>query len=271
MAFFFTQITLIFLPASVYNQSIFPTDKRQQLYGKWRMTHIIFETEQNHARALIPKKRIVYYFLENGSGEISENGAKKGKFNWKIGTGGNLYLTEKDGSYKSTKPVKKNTYRIELITQFGLHYKKKLIVMDLATMLLRAAFNNNLKRIVPLIKRGAKIESRDENGRTPLHLASENGNMIMVKLLINQKANANLKDNYKRTARDLALSRGHTELADYLLKFMDKSELAKTEGKTTKGASKDGKTTDSTSTEAKKPLESEKEDLTRYEIIEDYD
>lgn len=52
--------------------------------------------------------------------------------------------------------------------------------------------------------------------QTPLHLAAERGNMEMVKLLIQSKADMALRDNNGNTPLDLAEQNGHEEVAKYL-------------------------------------------------------
>ena len=55
-----------------------------------------------------------------------------------------------------------------------------------------SALNPNL--ITTLIELGANVESRTENGSTPLHIAAEHGNFTSCQLLASYGADLNAKD-----------------------------------------------------------------------------
>ncbi len=57
-----------------------------------------------------------------------------------------------------------------------------------------------------LIKRGAFISGKDDDGKTPLHVASENNNLYAAKLLINEGSKIMPKDNSNNTPLDYAES-----------------------------------------------------------------
>jgi ankyrin repeat protein len=59
-----------------------------------------------------------------------------------------------------------------------------------------ATKNGHESIIKLLLEAGAKVEAKDDNGRTPLLLAAENGHEAVVKLLLEAKANVESKDNY---------------------------------------------------------------------------
>ena len=48
------------------------------------------------------------------------------------------------------------------------------------------------------------INIKGSNGETPLHKAAKNGHVDMVKLLISNGANKNIKNNDGKTAKDIA-------------------------------------------------------------------
>jgi ankyrin repeat protein/beta-lactamase regulating signal transducer with metallopeptidase domain len=63
-----------------------------------------------------------------------------------------------------------------------------------ATPLHQAAADRNLKEARSLISRGANINAKDKEGRTPLFYAVENGHTFMCDLLIVKGADVNAKD-----------------------------------------------------------------------------
>ena len=50
-----------------------------------------------------------------------------------------------------------------------------------------------------LVEKGAEIESKDNNGQTPLSWAAGNGHEVVVKLLVENGAEIESKDNYGGT------------------------------------------------------------------------
>ena len=125
-----------------------------------------------------------------------------------------------------------------------------------ATALAMAASNGYTEVVKTLVARGANANSRDKAGRTPLFFAAMNGKSEMVRTLISLKADANaslangltplmyaalqgdgevarlllqagadpsseMKDS-PQTAADLAVSRGHQELAAYIREAAEK-------------------------------------------------
>ena len=67
-----------------------------------------------------------------------------------------------------------------------------------------------------LLERGADVNVRQTGGFTPLHGAAANGDRAMTELLIDRGADPLLRNDEGRTARDLALERGHVGIADWL-------------------------------------------------------
>jgi ankyrin repeat protein len=57
-----------------------------------------------------------------------------------------------------------------------------------------------------LVKAGAKIASQNDDGKTPLHIASEWGNLPAAKFLIENGANVNIRDKDVKTPLDYAKS-----------------------------------------------------------------
>jgi ankyrin repeat protein len=65
-----------------------------------------------------------------------------------------------------------------------------------------------------LLENGAEVDSRADDGRTPLMLAATRGDNDLVSLLLASGADPTLTDRSGETAGTLALSKGYTELAD---------------------------------------------------------
>ncbi len=65
--------------------------------------------------------------------------------------------------------------------------------------LFRAVRENNLNQVKQLLNISLNINTRDSKGRTPLHIAFQNGNIPIVRILLKQKADINAQDRDGRT------------------------------------------------------------------------
>eukprot|EP01026_Neomeris_dumetosa_P012626 TRINITY_DN143_c0_g1_i5.p4 TRINITY_DN143_c0_g1~~TRINITY_DN143_c0_g1_i5.p4 ORF type:complete len:108 (-),score=9.03 TRINITY_DN143_c0_g1_i5:279-602(-) len=70
-----------------------------------------------------------------------------------------------------------------------------------------------------LIKKGSNIDERDNEGRTPLHIAGMEGNTPAVAKLIQLGANRSSLDKTYKRAVDLALDGGFYQVQQYLEQF----------------------------------------------------
>ena len=68
-----------------------------------------------------------------------------------------------------------------------------------------------------LIDAGADIEAKDPCGQSPLHCASEKGEIAIVKVLVEAGAEVCARDNYGNTCLKCAACYGHTETVRYLV------------------------------------------------------
>jgi ankyrin repeat protein len=81
-----------------------------------------------------------------------------------------------------------------------------------------ACMENDLEMVEILLARGAPVDHLDNMGRTALHLAAQNGNPEMVRLLIDRKADVNVRSHVRpETPRTLAAQGGQAEVVELLL------------------------------------------------------
>jgi ankyrin repeat protein len=100
---------------------------------------------------------------------------------------------------------------------------------SLDEQLYRAASEDRLDAIQPLLKKGANIEARcadsvvqpyatDDTKRTPLMAAARNGNIDVLQLLLKKGANIEARDDNNNTVLIAAATAGQTEAVKQLLK-----------------------------------------------------
>ncbi len=84
------------------------------------------------------------------------------------------------------------------------------------TPLHAAAAGGNVNLVQLLAKRGADVNARQEGGWTALHSAAQAGNRTMVEALLANGADINARAANDQGPLDLALSKGHQEVAALL-------------------------------------------------------
>ena len=84
--------------------------------------------------------------------------------------------------------------------------------------LLKAVEDNRLDAVTDALRKGANVNAAPENARTPLMIASENGNIQLVQALLDSGADPNIESRkWGRTALKLAARKGHIDIVDLLL------------------------------------------------------
>ena len=86
-----------------------------------------------------------------------------------------------------------------------------------------AAMNGNIKAVKQHLAAGTDVDTRDDvNGWTPLHFAAVDGHKEVAELLITKGASVNAKDKDGRTPLDLA--KPYPEIADLIRKHGGKTK-----------------------------------------------
>ncbi len=102
------------------------------------------------------------------------------------------------------------------------------------TPLQLAVMYNREKEAALLIKRGAKVNKKDTEGMTALHVAAGNAGtkLSMFKLLVSKGAKVNARDKYGRAPLHLMARAGRPEVARFLIKKGAKVKVKDKRGKT---------------------------------------
>ncbi|HLK61388.1 MAG TPA: ankyrin repeat domain-containing protein [Chthonomonadaceae bacterium] len=107
-----------------------------------------------------------------------------------------------------------NVELVRLLLQHGA----KIQTTDEAgtTPLMLAAWFNAVESMKLLIGNGADVNVTDKNGYTPLMMAASNGSVEATKLLLSRGADPKVKDSLGQTAQDKADMLGKTQVAQVL-------------------------------------------------------
>ena len=124
---------------------------------------------------------------------------------------------EQLAAYVIAKKISK-TYQKELETLCKQGLNLAYITQTKKTFLTLAVSCRNLHAIETLLKHGADINQRDENGKTPLITAIEarTCRLTIIKLLVSSGADANVIDKHKKSALMIAREKGYKEVVELL-------------------------------------------------------
>lgn len=87
---------------------------------------------------------------------------------------------------------------------------------DGRTALHEAAEDGHEKECERLLDRGAHVNARDDDGRTPLHLAAKKGHKDVCRILLKEGASAHIRDDRGKRPSELARDKGNSSLYRYL-------------------------------------------------------
>ncbi|KAG6859830.1 hypothetical protein C0995_003323 [Termitomyces sp. Mi166 len=108
----------------------------------------------------------------------------------------------------------RNLFDIMIKCGADLHIKNQ----NGKTVLHLEAENGHQDTVEILLKEYAYVNARDNLWHTALHLAAENGHQGVVKILVDHQADLNAKDKMQKTALHLAVTKGQKEVVQLLLK-----------------------------------------------------
>ena len=111
-----------------------------------------------------------------------------------------------------------------------IHYLTALIVLLVILVVLHvlayrrnnvwsAAQRGSPARLKAFLESNRRIiNAKDDLGSTPIHLATERGDRLIVELLVSEGAMVNVRDNYGWTPLHIAAINGFIDIADILIK-----------------------------------------------------
>lgn len=94
-----------------------------------------------------------------------------------------------------------------------------------ANDLLIAVKGNTFEKIENLVKNGGDVNTKDNDDRTLLHYAVNNGNIDIVNILLKNGANVTQITNKGNTPLHIATSKGHKEIVKVLLQHVSRDKL----------------------------------------------
>lgn len=86
-----------------------------------------------------------------------------------------------------------------------------------STPLHEAVLNRHIKLVKLLLDNGAEVNARDEDRETPLGVAADDGDLYILKLLISRGANINTKNSCGDTPLTEAAEEGHLDIVKLLI------------------------------------------------------
>lgn len=112
----------------------------------------------------------------------------------------------------------KNNYQI--VKEFYKYHNiaiKKYLLDNWETTFLLATYLEDIDTMNLLLKKGSKIDMKNDEGNTSLHISVSINNLEQVKLLINNNAQLYIEDSYGNTPLILALKNNNLSIVNYLI------------------------------------------------------
>merc|ERR1712066_202779 len=124
-----------------------------------------------------------------------------------------LYLAAENNRIEEAKKMMKEANNLNIVSELVNKGNN-----NGWTPLFVASYNGHLQMAQLLLTNGAEIDEASNSGRTPLMAASYFDHLEIVKLLIEHQADVHLKDKYGETALDDAIQKGHQAIEKALRK-----------------------------------------------------
>lgn len=113
-----------------------------------------------------------------------------------------------------------DAYKQKNVSIFNIQSYQPLYTSNWVPAYLQAVINNDLptiKYLTTYFTPVAQVNALNGNNQnTALHIAAQNGNIDIVKQLVEFGVNPKLKNRYEETPKDIALSKGFNSIAAYL-------------------------------------------------------
>ena len=137
------------------------------------------------------------------------------KVNWSVARRGDAFYDDEGAAYRATDDLLAQAADpggdlnvVRTLLAYGAETETKANTSGRGAALHVAVEAGRLDMAEAILKGGAKPDSRDDRGRTPLHCAARRGNEPAVKILLAAGANPKAKDKDGKTPLDLAKESG---------------------------------------------------------------
>lgn len=96
--------------------------------------------------------------------------------------------------------------------------KTAMSLEQLNLELINSVKQSNLNKVKEYINKGADISTKDNHGKTPLHIAAKRGLLDIAKFLLDKGADIDAQENkFGRAPLHLAAAKGHLDIVKYLI------------------------------------------------------
>lgn len=107
-----------------------------------------------------------------------------------------------------------NSHAVRYLLDHGANFR------NIDGAIFKAVNSGDVNIVGALVREGATAHERDVTGKTPLHIAAQNGNKAIIEFLISGcGARVDARDNDGRTSLHLAADKGNLEAVECLLRY----------------------------------------------------